>query len=67
MADLHRLAISVRMNVPEITLRDYFAAQFLNGLQLRPFTEKERTDISKEAYMLADAMLKRRSMEKING
>ena len=45
----------------EMTLRDYFAAQILNGHMSNSFEdERELKDIAKWAYKFADAMLEAR-------
>ena len=49
----------------DITLRDYFAAQILNGHMSNSFEdERELKDIAKWAYNFADAMLKERERGK---
>jgi ferritin len=49
----------------DITLRDYFAAQILNGHMSNSFEdERELKDIAKWAYKFADAMLKERDAGK---
>ena len=46
-------------------LRDYFAGQFVAGYSKKWEEIEERTfnEIAKQAYILADAMLKERSKE----
>lgn len=44
-----------------MTLRDYFAAQYLCGLGSNPSVCGNSDDIAEECYEIADAMLKARS------
>lgn len=49
----------------EMTLRDYFAAQVLNGHISNPFDDDgDLQDIAEWAYEFADAMLKERDAGK---
>jgi hypothetical protein len=44
-----------------MTLRDYFAAKYLEGYMANPeIGFPEREDAAREAYAMADAMLKAR-------
>jgi hypothetical protein len=40
-----------------MTLRDYFAGQYIAGRFARPMDDNEWGDIAEAAYLLADAML----------
>ena len=47
-----------------MTLRDYFAAKYLAGYTANPICFPTREDAAREAYLMADAMLKAREGEK---
>jgi hypothetical protein len=44
-----------------MTLRDYFAAKYMQGVSANPECLYSDNDLAKEAYQMADAMLAARS------
>lgn len=49
--------------IPGMTLRDWFAGQYLNGLAGNEASCGTNEEWAKEAYIVADAMLAERSKE----
>lgn len=57
----HHAGYGQMMAVGGMTLRDYFAAKYLEGYMANPeLFFPEREDAAREAYLMADAMLKAR-------
>ena len=52
---------SINHKIPELTLRDLFAMNALNGLVVGDWGNQDTEGMANLAYMLANAMLKARS------